>query len=129
LLHLAAPDAYSGFECRRTARAGVGQRVLVLPQRDGKGLGRRKKTFLEQLQHKLAGVLLYLVSGFLQPRVRVRLQEMMRLTLLHAVVHLDGFQLALWETRRAIPARRQFGLEAADHHGVQLSALDLDPSG
>src|SRR5713101_6238745 len=53
----------------------------------------------------------------------------MRLAFLHAVVHLDGLQHALWKTRRTIPARRQFRFEAADHHRVQLFAVDLDPPG
>src|SRR2546430_694441 len=54
---------------------------------------------------------------------------MMRLTLLLRVINFDGFQLALWKTRCAIPARRQFGFEAADHDGVQLLAVDLDAPG
>src|SRR5258708_4092479 len=33
------------------------------------------------------------------------------------------------ETRCAIPARRQFGFKAADHDGVQLFAVNLDPPG
>src|SRR5712692_1178950 len=61
--------------------------------------------------------------------MRVRLQEAMRFTLLRVVVYFDGFQHAPGKTRRAIPARRQFGFETADHHRVQLFAVNLDPPG
>ena len=49
--------------------------------------------------------------------------------LFHAVVYFDWVQHAPGKTRRAIPARRQFGLEAAYHHGVQFLAIDPDASG
>src|SRR5712692_7665911 len=50
-------------------------------------------------------------------------------TLLRAVIHLDGFQQPPGKARHAIPARRQFGFKAADHDGVQLFAVNLDPPG
>src|SRR5207244_1385881 len=55
--------------------------------------------------------------------------EMMLLTRLFVVINVYGFLHALWETRCAIPASRQFGFEAADHDGVQLFAVDLNAPG
>ena len=63
LIKLGAKDADGGTGGTGSTLAGGFQRKRVLSKGAGKRLGRRKEPLLEQLEHKLAGDLLALVTG------------------------------------------------------------------
>ena len=123
---LALQDARNGVTPRRGAAAGVAQRLEVPLQRGQKSLRRGQQALLEQLEDKLTGEALLGIAGPALTLARVLSQLAVGLTLGIGVMHLDRIDDALWVAGSAIPARRQFALEPAHHHGGQLLGVGPD---
>src|SRR2546422_10575817 len=91
-------------------------------------LGRGEEAFLEQFDYKLGGVELAGITGLLDARLAILLQELVDIALLLGICNGDGIDGTLWEARRAIPFLRQFRFQAAYHDRVQLFVLWLHAS-
>ena len=105
------------------------QRLLVLFQRGGEGGGAGEQPLLQRLQHELGGELLGVVLAPGLAQFGVLAEGGVDGLLLLRVGDFQRLQHPLREPGRAVPLRRQLGLEPAHHDRIKLLAVGLGATG
>ena len=118
--YLALKDPWSRRMRRCSAWPRVAQRFQVPLQCRQEGLGRRQQALFQQLEHEFAGKALGAGGSVGVTQPGVFREVAVGLALGVGVGDFERLNNALREAWRAVPARGEFTLEPAHHHGGEL---------